>query len=99
MSRVALPLDYFRHPPRPRRDPIGWVVVSVIVAVSILLFGLFLLVLAGGMALTERPQESISFISVGSAIVVFGVHWLIDLRRTLRMRRTFGHLRLGSIAE
>ena len=99
MSGMALPLDYFRRPPRPQRDPIGWVVVSVIVAVSILLFGLFLLVLAGGMALTERPQQTICFISVGLVIVVFGVHWLIDLRRTLRMRRTFGHLRLGAITE
>jgi hypothetical protein len=98
MSGMALPLDYFRRPPRPGRDPIGWVVVSVIVAVSILLFGLFLLVCAG-LALTEAPQEMICFIAVGLVIVVFGVHWLIDLRRTLRMRRTFGHLRLGSITE
>ena len=98
MSGMALPLDYFRRPPRPRRDPIGWVVVSIIVAVSILLFGLFLLVLAG-VALTESLQQTISFISVGLVIVVFGIHWLIDLRRTLRMRRTFGHLRLGSITE
>src|SRR5688500_16016139 len=98
MSGMPLPLDYFRRPPRPGRDPIGWVVVSVIAAVSILLFGLFLLALAGR-ALTESPQETISFVSVGLVIVVFGVHWLIDLRRTLRMRRTFGHLRLGFITE